>query len=381
MCAGDPKDVLTWSGTPLHMLDALAREFDVAPVIRKPWAPWFDLVRRGVRRLSRGAIDIYWWPLWTTLAASKTIADITTSGCDAVVAVAITPICAELVKHAPTIFVSDATLASMVDYNPRHKALAPWLKKKASALESACIQKASFSLFPSDWASRSAVNDHGGAPDRVVQIPWGANLVAEQIVPPESRPTGEWRLLFVGANWAGKGGDIALETVAEMRRRGHRVHLDVVGSRPPQPTQVEGVTFHGFLDKNVPADDERIKSLFAGAHVFFLPTQFDALGIVFAEAASFALPAVSYRTGGVPSMVIDGETGVLLDEGAPPAAFADALIDLLSDRRRYVQMAYAAHSLSRERLNWAAWAAAVRGEIEARLGRESTDPPKAATQR
>lgn len=367
VCAGDPLDVLTWSGTPLHMLTALQREFDVTPIIRRPWAPWSDFVRRATRKLTGGAIDLYWWPGWSAVAASRAISEVSRSGCDIAFAVATTPVCAELLKHGPTVFVSDATQASMVNYNPRHAALAPWLKKSAEALESACIQNAIFSLFPSEWASHSAVRDHGGSPDRVVQIPWGANLIADEFVAPESRSAADWRLLFVGANWHGKGGDVVLETIAEMRRRGHAVHIDIVGSLPPRPGPVEGVTFHGFLDKNVPADNERMNALFASAHVFFLPTRFDALGIVFAEAASFAVPSVSYRTGGVPSMVVDGETGVLLEEGSPPSAFADALIDLLGDRPRYVRMCHAAQTISRERLNWAAWAAEVRRVVEARL--------------
>lgn len=355
------------------MLKALQQEFDVTSVVRRPWASWFNFARRVIRRLSRGAIDIYWWPMSTALAAFQTLSQIAAADCDAVFAVAITPICAKLVTRQPTIFVSDATQASMVNYNPRHSALAPWLKKAAYSLESFCIQNARLALFPSEWASRSAMRDHGGSPERVLQIPWGANLVADEVTLPESRSPVEWRMLFVGVNWAGKGGDIALEAVAEMRRRGHSVHLDVVGSRPVQEIQADGVTFHGFLDKNVPADYEQIKALFAAAHVFFLPTQFDALGIVFAEAASFAVPAVSYRTGGVPSMVLDGETGVLLDEGASPVAFAEAIIALLSDRRGYISMCYAALARSRDHLNWAAWAAEVRRAIEAELA-----PPAAS---
>jgi glycosyltransferase involved in cell wall biosynthesis len=354
----------------------------VTPVIRKPWSTWSHLVRRVVRRLSGGSIDLYWWAPWTKLAAAQAISRISNSKCDVVFAVAVTPICAELVKQRPTIFVSDATQASMVDYNPRHIALAPALKRSAADLESACIQNAVFSLFPSDWASRSAVADHGGSPERVVQIPWGANMPVDQSVRPESRSPTEWRLLFVGTNWRGKGGDIALEAVAEMRRRGYPVHLDVVGSSPPEPVEAEGVTFHGFLDKRNRAHDAQIKALFRTAHVFFLPTRFDALGIVFAEAASFAVPSVSYRTGGVPSMVVDGATGVLLEEEAPPAAFADALIDLLSDRNRYVQMCHAAQAASQDRLNWNAWAVQVRQQIEARLmGDASLDEPKVAAVR
>lgn len=296
------------------------------------------------------------------------MAEVEASGCDIVLAVAVTPICAELIERMPTVFVSDATLASMANYYPRHKALAAWMKRCATGLENRCIQKAQAALFPSKWASQSAIRDHGGSPDRVMEIPWGANLVADQAVRPEIRSENQWRLLFVGADWSRKGGEIALGAVAEMRQRGFDVHLDVVGSGPPQAVQMEGVTFHGFLDKNVPAEEERIKTLFADAHVFFLPTQFEALGIVFAEAASFAMPAVSYRTGGVPSIVEHDRTGVLLDENASAIDFAEALIALLSDRQRYVRMSYAAFAASRERLNWTAWASSVRETVEKRLG-------------
>lgn len=381
ICAGDPTNVLTWSGTPLHMLTALENEFDVRLVVRGPWASWFDFARRAVRRLTGGAIDIYWWPAVSAYGARRTVAEVESSGCDIAFAVAVTPICAELIERVPTVFVSDATLASMANYYPRHKSLAPWLKRCAAALESRCIQEARAALFPSKWASQSAVRDHGGSPDRVMQIPWGANLVAEEAVRPEIRSEKQWRLLFVGADWSRKGGDIALAAIAEMRRRGYPVHLDVVGSAPPEPVQMEGVTFHGFLDKNVPAEDEQIKALFADAHVFFLPTQFEALGIVFAEAASFAMPAVSYRTGGVPSIVEHDQTGVLLDEGASAIDFADALVALLSDRRRYVRMSYAALAASRERLNWAAWASGVREMVEKKLGVKGAADAAAARQR
>jgi glycosyltransferase involved in cell wall biosynthesis len=160
------------------------------------------------------------------------------------------------------------------------------------------------------------------------------------------------------------------------------VHLDVVGCQPDRPqTDLPGVTFHGFLDKNAPADLARLRSLFASAHVFFLPTQFEALGIVFAEAASHAVPSVSYRTGGVPSVVVDGITGILLEEGASAAAFADAIETILSDRERYVEMSYAAERFSREHFNWPAWAAAVRAAVENEVREGRLSSPRGTAQR
>ena len=75
-----------------------------------------------------------------------------------------------------------------------------------------------------------------------------------------------------------------------------------------------------------------------------------------AESASFGLPAISYRTGGLPSNVMDGETGILIEEGASADAFADAIQGLMSNPDRYREMANAALRFSRETLNWDSWA-------------------------
>jgi len=377
VCAGDPLDVHTWSGTPFHMLEALRPHFEINLIVREVFPRWFMFLRAALRRLTGGFVDLMWSPIWTRGAGRKTISILERTDCDLVFAVAITPICANLVSLKPTVFVSDATQTLLSDYNPKHRKIAPWLKRSATLLESKSISGAAVCLFPSKWAASSAVRDHGGNPERVVSIPWGPNLIADRITDPEGRSASEWRLLFVGTDWFWKGGDIALDAVARMRAQGLDVHMDVVGSAPSSPApEIEGVTFHGFLSKNDEAQGEQLAALFRTADVFFLPTRSDALGIVFAEAASYALPSVSYETGGVPSMVVDGETGLLLQEGADGAAFAEALTGLLSDRGRYLKMSRAALERSRTTLNWAAWGQRVSDELSARWGSARAASPQ-----
>ncbi|HEY2359018.1 MAG TPA: glycosyltransferase family 4 protein [Phenylobacterium sp.] len=349
------------------MLEALEEHFDINLVVRDPFPAWFVFVRRVVRRLTAGLIDIMWSPFLTTLIGRPTLDTIKAADCDFVFAVAVTPLCANLVSFGPTVFVSDATQALLSNYNPFQKRLAPWVKRSARELETRAINGAAVCLFPSPWAASSAIADHEGIADRVVTVPWGANLIAEHFTPPEARSSTEWRLLFVGVDWHWKGGDIALAAVEEMRKRNPGVHIDVVGSVPSAPPpQIDGVTFHGFLNKNKPMESERLASLFRGADLLFLPTLSDALGIVFAEAASYAIPAVSYATGGVPAMVIHQETGLLLDAGADAHAFATAMTELLEDRDRYIKMSRAALERSRKVLNWPAWGRRVAGELTAR---------------
>jgi glycosyltransferase involved in cell wall biosynthesis len=367
VCAGNPSDLRTWSGTPSHMLEALRPHFDIVDVVHQPFPGWFVFLRRVLRRLSGGAIDVVWSQFWASLVSARIVRDLEKSDCDYVFAVAVTPIAAHLVSVKPTVFVSDATQSLMSNYNPMHSNLTPGLKKSAKALENRSISGAALCLFPSNWARSSAIADHGANPADTVAVPWGANLITDEISPPEMRSVDNWKLLFVGTDWQGKGGDIALATVAKMREQGRKVEIDIVGSTPATPPpSIDGVSFHGFLNKNNAKDRARLNGLFRSADVFFLPTQFEALGIVFAEAASYAIPSVTYDTGGISGMVVDQVTGVLLKEGESADAFCRAITDLLTDRERYLRMCDAALQRSRMMLNWEAWAERVAGELKAR---------------
>jgi glycosyltransferase involved in cell wall biosynthesis len=49
------------------------------------------------------------------------------------------------------------------------------------------------------------------------------------------------------------------------------------------------------------------------ADLFVLPTLFDALPTVIIEAMAVGLPIVASRTGGIPEMIRDEETGLLVE--------------------------------------------------------------------
>jgi len=68
-----------------------------------------------------------------------------------------------------------------------------------------------------------------------------------------------------------------------------------------------------------------VTNVLASLDVFVLPTHQEALGTAFIEAAAMGLPAVASRVDGVPEVIIDGETGLLV-----PAQDGKALIEPLS---------------------------------------------------
>lgn len=84
-----------------------------------------------------------------------------------------------------------------------------------------------------------------------------------------------------------------------------------------------------------------LPALYAAADIYVWPAINEAFGIAFLEAQASGLPVVAGRTGGVPSVVADGITGLLTPVG-DARAFAGAVARLLDDPRERLQFGHAA---------------------------------------
>jgi len=86
---------------------------------------------------------------------------------------------------------------------------------------------------------------------------------------------------------------------------------------------------------------DRIPDLVAAADLLVWPAVREAWGMALLEAEAAGVPVVAGRVGGVPSIVVDGETGLLTPDG-DAAALADAVAALLDDPDRRRAMGAAA---------------------------------------
>jgi glycosyltransferase involved in cell wall biosynthesis len=69
------------------------------------------------------------------------------------------------------------------------------------------------------------------------------------------------------------------------------------------------VKFKGFV--------EDVKSYLLDMDIFVLPSLEEALGLAIIEAMAMSLPVVASKIGGIPEVVEDGTTGLLVDPGNP----------------------------------------------------------------
>jgi starch synthase len=104
---------------------------------------------------------------------------------------------------------------------------------------------------------------------------------------------------------------------------------------------------------------ERLVPLITGATVFVVPSVYEPLGIVNLEAAACGTAVVASAVGGIPEVVADGRTGLLVPYDADdPAAFESGLAariaELLADPDRAARMGAAGRDRVLAEFGWPA---------------------------
>ncbi|HEY0757967.1 MAG TPA: glycosyltransferase family 4 protein [Acidisarcina sp.] len=354
----DPNDVNQWSGIPYNVLQAM-RTLGVRVEVYAPLstrAKFLLSPAKALARLRHTGISLDHYPLMLNSYARQISKMIAERPVDVIFAPSSIPITA-LQCSQPIIFWTDAVFHSMYGYYEGSFSGKPGAVARGRRQEEAGLGNATFAVYASEWAAKSArqLTD----PAKVAVLPFGASLTVDHSrsdvevwarARREQRPR-SCELLFFGVDWERKGGPIAIETAGLLNALGIPAHLTVVGSQPPTPLP-DYVSALGFIDKASPEGVERIKSLLRESDFLILPSRAEAAGIVFCEASAFGLPSISYATGGVPDYVRNDVNGVCLAVGTPAAGFAEAIRDLLSDRARYAALCVSAFREYETRLNW-----------------------------
>src|SRR5205823_13333779 len=88
--------------------------------------------------------------------------------------------------------------------------------------------------------------------------------------------------------------------------------------------------------------EAELRGLYKRCSLFVMPSRKEGFGIVFLEAMAYGKPVVGGAHGGTPSVVRDGETGLLV-ESSDVAGIADSIILLLGNEEMRKTFGLAGH--------------------------------------
>jgi len=362
----DPRNKRVWSGIPYYSAKALAEHCGEVDLLGPyPYSFLYQFFR-GLsylaRKITGHRLDQYSVTLLSKLYGSYFTKKLKKGTYDLIFTASGSAEIAYLKTDIPIVILADTTFANMIDYYPEYTNLLSISKKMAWKTERKAFEKASLLLFSSEWAANSAKEDYHIDPEKIYTIPLGANLDSapshEKVL--SKKKTDTSRLLSLAVNWERKGGKIAFQTLLELKKRGIKTSLTVIGCVPPSDFHDPDLIVIPFLNKNKPDERVELEHQLLQADFLILPTRAECYGIVFAEASAYGLPIITTATGGIAGAVKEGVNGFMLPLAAGGNVYAEKIAEIFNSDEQYYSMVANCRDLYEEKLNWNTWAAKLK---------------------
>ena len=190
----------------------------------------------------------------------------------------------------------------------------------------------------SDAHRRTMAEEAGISADRIMVHPFGVEVFPDWVRPP--RPPGPPTVVYLGRLEHRKGTVELLQAIPEVLRSVPDARFVLIGAdRPHCPG---GRTHAQYLEQEFPPEvrdrvtlagrlpQQEVDHWLQTADVFVAPSRYESFGLIFLEAMRWGTPVIGTTAGGIPEIVEDGKSGLLVPPESP-AELGAALIRLLSN--------------------------------------------------
>jgi phosphatidylinositol alpha-1,6-mannosyltransferase len=217
-------------------------------------------------------------------------------------------------------------------------------------LRGGALRRADLVLGPSADTVQHLVSEQRISPEKVQALPWGldpefeARVASCASVPPPSEFPRSGRTILAVGRWDSsekyKGADTLIEALPRVLKAAPDTALVLVGDGNDRPRLEKlardlRVSNHAyFLCGLTP---EQLSACYANCDVFALPSGGEGFGMVFLEAMAYGKPVIGGAHGGIPDIVEDGKTGLLVPHGDADR-LAGAIEFVFEDPKRAVDM-------------------------------------------
>ena len=192
-----------------------------------------------------------------------------------------------------------------------------------------------------------------GSDSKITVIPFGVNIPDKVAEFPDSPPV---KLCFIKVHYKKYGPDILLRAMAAVAKEIPDIKLSIAGygemtqslKQMAQDLHLEkNVEFVGFID------NREIYPFIQKHHIMVMPSvlESESFGVAVLEASACRRPVIASRVGGVPEVMRDGETGLLVPAGDVDQ-LATAIIRLTKDRELSVRMGDRGYEFVKENYDW-----------------------------
>jgi glycosyltransferase involved in cell wall biosynthesis len=240
------------------------------------------------------------------------------------------------------------------------------LKNAIMRLHNRCIMKsvlgrASQVVVLTDKYKEIVCDVFGVEPGKVSVIP---NAVDDEFFNSENYPvddcrkkfgiSGENVILYLGRLASYKGLDYLLESVSMLKKKLPDIQLLIAGEGGYEKN-VRDISKRLGIDSEVrflgKIDDADVPRVLSVAKLLVLPSLTEAFPTVLLEAFSMGKPVVTTDVGAIPGVVLNGQTGLIVQR-RNSRQLAESILSLLSDERLSARMGELGQKIVRARYSW-----------------------------